>query len=130
MYNKIVLDHFQNPRNLLEMKNPDALGMGASTVCGDVMTLYLKIKDNHIEKATYTTMGCGAAIASGSILTEMLKGKNVSEAKNISSAALVEALGGLPKIKLHCPELALEALHTAITNLELKHAPLKAAPKH
>ncbi len=120
MYNKIVLDHFQNPRNLSEMKNYDAMGMGASPVCGDVMTLYLKLTNDHIEKASYTTMGCGAAIASGSLLTEMLKGKSLAEAKKITSPHLVEALGGLPKIKLHCPELALEAFHMALKDLEMK----------
>lgn len=113
MYNKIVLDHFQNPRNLEAMKNPSATGMGASPVCGDIMTLYLRIDKNKITDATYTTMGCGAAIAAGSLLTEMLKGKTLEEAKALNHNFLVDALGGLPKIKLHCPDLALEALQTA-----------------
>jgi nitrogen fixation protein NifU and related proteins len=120
MYNKIVLDHFQNPRNLEEMKNADATGMGASQICGDVMTLFLQSKNSHIEKASFTTVGCGAAIAAGSLLTEMLKGKTIDEANKISPQTLVEALGGLPKIKLHCPDLAIEALHSALKNLEKK----------
>jgi nitrogen fixation NifU-like protein len=120
MYNPIVLDHFQNPRNLNEMKNPDTTGMGASTVCGDIMTLYLKVKGDKIYDASYTTMGCGAAIAAGSILTELLKGKTIGEADKISPKTLVEALGGLPKIKLHCPDLALEALKMALHQLAIK----------
>jgi nitrogen fixation NifU-like protein len=120
MYNKIVLDHFQNPRNLKEMKSADAIGMGASQVCGDVMTLFLSIKNNRIDTALFKTMGCGAAIASGSILTEMLKGKSLDEAKNLTPAALVEALGGLPKIKLHCPDLAIESLQNALKDFSKK----------
>lgn len=114
MYNKIVLDHFQNPRNLEEMQNPSATGMGASQVCGDVMTLYLKIEGNVIKHASFKTMGCGAAIASGSILTELLKNKTVDEARKLKAQVLVDALGGLPKIKLHCPDLAIEALERAL----------------
>ncbi len=114
MYNKIVLDHFQNPRNLTEMKNADAVGMGANPTCGDVLTLYLKFENNHIKKATFKTMGCGAAIASGSLLTEILPGKTAEEARRIVPQTLVEALGGLPAIKMHCPELAIEALKSAL----------------
>ena len=121
MYNKIVLDHFQNPRNLGEMENPDATGMGASRVCGDVMTLYLKIDKDKIQKATYKTMGCGAAIASGSFLTDHLKGKTISEVQNLQKDTIVKALGGLPKIKMHCTDLALEALSRALENY--KNAP-------
>ncbi len=117
MYNQIVLDHFQNPRNLSDMKNADASGMGASQVCGDVMTLYLRVANGVIQKATYMTMGCGAAIAAGSILTELLKGKSVEDAKKFTAAELVEALGGLPAIKMHCPELVLEALGAALKKI-------------
>ena len=127
MYNKTVLDHFQNPRNLAEMKEPDAVGMGASQVCGDVMTLFLSVGDGRIKDATYKTMGCGAAIASGSILTEMLKGKSLSEAESINKESLVTALGGLPAIKMHCPELAVEALRAAFIDYRRRHeAPSKA----
>ncbi len=120
MYNQTVLDHFQNPRNLTEMKDPSAVGMGASQACGDIMTLYLSIKDGKVTDASYKTMGCGAAIASGSILTELLKGKSVADAQAISSDTLVKALGGLPAIKMHCPELALEALTAAFKDLALR----------
>lgn len=120
MYNQIILDHFQNPRNLTEMKDAHAMGMGASKICGDVMTLYLKVDNNRIVDASYTTMGCGAAIASGSILTEMLKGKTIEEAKSITHDDLIKALGGLPKIKLHCPDLALEARDLALKDFATK----------
>lgn len=121
MYNKTVLDHFQNPRNLAEMKNPDAVGMGASLVCGDVMTLFLSISGGRVTDATYKTMGCGAAIASGSILTELLKGKSLTEAASFTKETLVTALGGLPAIKMHCPELAMEALRAAFVDFQRRH---------
>ena len=122
MYNKTVLDHFQNPRNLKEPKHHDAMGMGANPVCGDVMTLYLVLKDDRIEDAGFKTMGCGAAIASGSILTEMLKGKTLKEAEAVNQEALLKALGGLPAIKLHCPDLAVEALHAALRDRDRRAA--------
>ncbi len=118
MYNPIVLDHFQNPRNLRELKSPSLTGMGANPICGDVMTLYLNVKDGKIETAAYKTMGCGAAIASGSVLTEMLKGKTIDEARAITPKSLLDALGGLPAIKLHCPELAIEALQNTLKHAE------------
>ena len=114
MYNKIVLDHFQNPRNLSEIKDADAYGIGANPICGDVLKLYLKVKNNKIEKAGFKTMGCGAAIAAGSILTEHLKGKTIEAAQKVKSKKVVELLGGLPPIKLHCPDLAVEALNSAL----------------
>jgi nitrogen fixation protein NifU and related proteins len=122
MYNKIVLDHFQNPRNLTEINNPSAIGMGASQVCGDVMTLYLSVREGRVENASFKTMGCGAAIASGSILTELLKGKSLAEAEKFTADTLVKALGGLPAIKMHCPELAIEALHSAVRDYSLRAA--------
>ncbi|MFN0118399.1 MAG: iron-sulfur cluster assembly scaffold protein [Elusimicrobiota bacterium] len=118
MYNNIVLDHFQNPRNLQEMPNATAFGMGASPICGDILTLYLLIEKGKISKATYKTMGCGAAIASGSLLTELLKGKTVEEATAMTPDFLVKQLGGLPAIKMHCPELTIEALQSALKNLK------------
>jgi nitrogen fixation NifU-like protein len=125
MYNKTVLDHFQNPRNLSEMKNPDAVGMGASQVCGDVMTLFLSISDGRVKDASYKTMGCGAAIASGSILTELLKGKSLKDAESVTKDTLVTALGGLPAIKMHCPELAMEALKSAFADYRRRQEPAK-----
>jgi nitrogen fixation NifU-like protein len=118
MYNKIVLDHFHNPHNLHDMKNADSAGMGASQVCGDIMTLFLKVDSGKIKDASFTTMGCSVAIASGSILTNLLKGKSVEEAEALGPAHLVEALGGLPAIKMHCPELAIEALKSALKKLK------------
>ena len=126
MYNKTVLDHFQNPRNLAEMKAPDAVGMGASQVCGDVMMLFLSIDGDHVKDATFKTMGCGAAIASGSVLTEILKGKTLGDAESISKESLVTALGGLPAIKMHCPELAMEALRAAFADFHRR----KESPKN
>jgi nitrogen fixation NifU-like protein len=120
MYNDIVLDHFQNPRNLVEMKNPSAVGMGASQVCGDIMTLYLKVDHDKISDASFKIMGCGAAIASGSVLTGLLKGKTLDEARALTPAVLLKALGGLPNIKLHCPDLAVEALRRAFKDLDSK----------
>ena len=99
------------------MKNPTATGMGANPTCGDVMTLFLEVHDGKISAAAYKTLGCGAAIASGSILTEMLKGKSIDEARAMTPKVLLDALGGLPKIKLHCPELAIEALTSALSHL-------------
>lgn len=121
MYNSVVLDHFQNPRNLRELKNPTVTGMGANPICGDVMTLFLEIKDGKIVTSSFKTLGCGAAIASGSILTEMLKGKTIEEARAITAQSLVTALGGLPEIKMHCPELALEALKNTLNGMESKN---------
>lgn len=120
MYNNTVLDHFQNPRNLTEMKEPSAVGMGASPVCGDIMTLYLSVKDGKIVDASYKTMGCGAAIASGSIMTEWLKQKSMADAQALTRETLVKAMGGLPAIKMHCPELAIEALHAAFKDLAVR----------
>jgi nitrogen fixation NifU-like protein len=120
MYNAIVLDHFQNPRNLQEMKDPSSSGMGASRVCGDVMTLFLKTNGDRITDASFKIMGCGAAIAAGSVLTGLLKGKSIDEARAMTPKKLLEALGGLPNIKLHCPDLAIEALGAALKNLDAK----------
>ena len=102
------------------MKEPSAVGMGASLVCGDVMTLFLKTNGEKITDASFKIMGCGAAIASGSMLTDMLKGKTLDEARHVTSGVLLKALGGLPSIKLHCPELAVEALGLALKDHDAK----------
>ena len=122
MYNKTVLDHFQNPRNLRELPDASATGMGANPTCGDVMTLYLAAQNGRIREASFKTMGCGAAIASGSILTELLRGKTVEEAERLDPATVTKALGGLPAIKMHCPELAIEALRSALKDLARRTA--------
>ena len=98
----------------MELKDPDAMGMAVSPVCGDVLKLFLKVKNGVITKATFKTAGCGAAIASGSILTELLEGKTLEEAHKVTGQLISEALGGLPAIKMHCPELAVEALKNAL----------------
>ena len=117
-YNKKVLDHFQNPRNMGEMQNPDAEATVGNIQCGDVMKIMLKIKDNKIKDVKFQTMGCAAAIATSSMLTEIAKGKTIDEAKKITNADIVIALGELPPIKVHCSNLGADALKKAIENWE------------
>ena len=113
-YSQKVMEHFQNPRNVGEIENPDGIGHVGNPVCGDIMELYIKVKDNIIVDAKFKTFGCGAAIATSSMVTELVKGKTVDEALKISNRAVAEALGGLPKIKMHCSILAEQALRSAI----------------
>ncbi len=108
------MEHFKNPRNVGEIENPDGIGHVGNPVCGDIMELYIKIDDNIIVDARFKTFGCGAAIATSSMVTEMVKGKSISEALEISNLAVAEALDGLPPIKMHCSALAEEALKLAI----------------
>lgn len=113
-YSKKVQKHFKNPKNVGEIKNPDGVGKVGNPVCGDIMELYIKVKDNVIKNAKFKTFGCGAAIATSSMVTELVKGKTIEEALKISNSAVAEALGGLPPIKMHCSVLAEEALKKAI----------------
>lgn len=113
-YSKKVMDHFKNPRNVGEMENPDGVGHVGNPVCGDIMELYIKVNDGIIIDARFKTFGCGAAIATSSIVTELVKGKNIKEALKISNKAVAEALDGLPPVKMHCSVLAEEALRSAI----------------
>ena len=113
-YGEKVMEHFRNPRNVGEIENPDGIGYVGNPVCGDIMALYIKVKDNVIVDAKFKTFGCGAAIATSSIVTELVKGKTIDEASRISNRAVAEALGGLPPIKMHCSVLAEEALKSAI----------------
>ncbi|MFQ5869619.1 MAG: Fe-S cluster assembly scaffold protein NifU [Candidatus Zixiibacteriota bacterium] len=113
-YSEKVMDHFMNPRNMGEIEDADGVGTVGNPVCGDVMRLYLKIRDGVIVDAKFKTFGCGAAIASSSMLTEMLKGKPIEEAKKISNDAVADALDGLPAVKRHCSVLAEEALEAAL----------------
>jgi nitrogen fixation protein NifU and related proteins len=115
-YSEKVMDHFMNPRNMGEMENPTAVGNVGNPSCGDVMRLYLKIENNKIVDAKFKTFGCGAAIASSSMLTELLKGKSVEDALQVSNDAVTEALGGLPEVKRHCSVMAEEALKAALEN--------------
>jgi nitrogen fixation NifU-like protein len=114
MYSEQVMEHFKNPRNVGEIENPDGIGHVGNAVCGDVMELYIKVEDGIIVDAKFKTFGCGAAIATSSMVTELVTGKRVEEALKISNRAVAEALGGLPAIKMHCSVLAEEALKSAI----------------
>jgi len=116
MYSDKVLDHFFHPRNVGEIENPDGVGQVGNPICGDVMKITLRIKDGKIEDIKFKTFGCGAAIATSSMVTEMVKGLTLEEAKKISNKAVAEALGGLPPQKLHCSNLAADALHAAIND--------------
>ncbi|KTB48266.1 Fe-S cluster assembly scaffold protein NifU [Dehalogenimonas alkenigignens] len=115
-YSPLVIDHVKNPRNIGEMDRPDGVGRVGNPVCGDVMELYIRVKDRIITDASFKTFGCGAAIATSSMVTEMVKGKTVDEALEISNKAVAEALGGLPPVKMHCSVLAEEALKKAVEN--------------
>lgn len=116
MYNEKVMDHFSNPRNVGEI--PDASGVGrvGNPVCGDIMKIFIKVKDNIIEDIKFKTFGCGAAIATSSMVTEMVKGKSIDEALKVNNKQVAEAFGGLPPVKMHCSNLAADALHEAIND--------------
>ena len=120
MYSDKVLDHFKNPRNVGEIKNADGIGSVGNPVCGDMMTMYIKVKDNHIEDIKFKTYGCGAAIATSSMTTELAKGKTLEEAMDITRQSVADALDGLPPVKMHCSNLAADALHEAIKNFKEK----------
>jgi len=122
MYTEKVLDHFQNPRNVGEIEEASGVGMVGNAKCGDIMQIFLKIDDNTgiIEDVKFKTFGCGAAVATSSMATEMIKGKTVDEALQLSNAAVVEALEGLPPAKIHCSVLAEEAVKAAIEDYRKK----------
>ncbi len=127
LYSEKVMEHFRNPRNVGEMDNPDGIGHVGNPVCGDIMELYIKVDDNVISDAKFKTFGCGAAIATSSMVTEMVKGKTIEEALAISNRAVAEALGGLPSVKMHCSVLAEEALKSAIDDYLSKSQKLREA---
>lgn len=114
IYTDIVMDHFMNPRNVGEIENADGVGEVGNAKCGDIMKMYLKIENNIITDVKFETFGCGSAIASSSMATEMIKGKTVKEALGVTNKQVVEALGGLPAHKLHCSVLAEESIKAAI----------------
>ncbi|MHB1394682.1 MAG: Fe-S cluster assembly scaffold protein NifU [Clostridia bacterium] len=114
MYSEKVMDHFSNPRNVGEICNADGVGEVGNAKCGDIMKVYLQIEDNIIKDVKFKTFGCGAAIATSSIATEMIKGKTVDEALQLTNKAVIEALDGLPPAKIHCSVLAEEAVKAAI----------------
>jgi nitrogen fixation protein NifU and related proteins len=119
-YNKNVLDHFKNPRNMGEIESPDAEGTVGNPTCGDVMKITLKIGDDKIKDIKFLTFGCAAAIATSSVLTTLAKGKTIEEAKKLTNKDVADALGDLPKLKFHCSNLAADALQKAIENWESK----------
>jgi len=119
-YNKNVMDHFKNPRNMGEMENPDAEATVGNPQCGDVMKIMLRIRDDRIEDIKFQTMGCVAAIATSSMLTELAKGRSLEEVKKITNLDVAKALGDLPPIKMHCSNLAADALGKAIEDFENK----------
>jgi len=119
-YSEKVMDHFMNPRNMGEIKDADAVGTVGNPACGDVMRLYLKVEDDKISDAKFKTFGCGAAIATSSMATEMIKDKTVEEASKVTNEAVAEALDGLPPNKMHCSVLAQEAIEAAIKNYREK----------
>ena len=121
LYSDKVMDHFRNPRNVGEIPDADGVGEVGNAKCGDIMKMYLKIKDNVIQDVKFETFGCGSAIASSSMATEMIKGKPVSEALTLSNKAVAEALDGLPAHKLHCSVLAEEAIRAAVKDYYDRH---------
>ena len=116
MYSEKVMEHFQNPRNVGVMKDADGVGQVGNPVCGDMMTFYIKVKNNRIDDVKFQTFGCGAAIAVSSMVSEMAMGKTIEEAMKITNKSVAEELDGLPKNKLHCSNLGADALHKAIEN--------------
>jgi nitrogen fixation NifU-like protein len=120
MYSEKVMDHFKNPRNVGEIENPDGVGEVGNPVCGDIMKIFLRIENNIITDAKFKTFGCGAAIASSSMATELIRGKTLEEAWEVSNKAVAEALEGLPPIKMHCSVLAEEGIHNAINDYRKK----------
>ncbi|HAX61784.1 MAG TPA: Fe-S cluster assembly scaffold protein NifU [Elusimicrobia bacterium] len=119
-YSEKVMEHFQNPRNVGEIKDADGIGEVGNPVCGDMMTFYIKVKENKLEDVKFKTFGCGAAIAVSSMVSELAKGKTIDEAIKITNASVAQELGGLPPNKMHCSNLGADALHKAIENYRKK----------
>ncbi len=120
MYSEKVMDHFSNPRNVGEIEKPDGVGQVGNPVCGDVMKLTVKIDNGKIGDVKFKTFGCGAAVATSSMVTELVKGKTIEEALAISNKVVADALDGLPPQKMHCSNLAADALHLAIDDYRTK----------
>ncbi|MDD1677603.1 MAG: Fe-S cluster assembly scaffold protein NifU [Methanomicrobiales archaeon] len=130
MYSEKVMEHFRNPRNVGVIEDADGVGEVGNPVCGDIMKIYLRIENNRITDVKFQTFGCGAAIASSSMATELVKGKTLEEAWEISNRAVAEALEGLPPIKMHCSVLAEEAIHKAINEYRKKQGLEPWAEEH
>jgi nitrogen fixation NifU-like protein len=120
MYSEKVMEHFRNPRNVGEIEDADGIGEVGNASCGDIMKIYLKVENDIIEDVKFQTFGCGSAIATSSMVTEMVMGKTLEEAENVTNKAVAEALDGLPPTKMHCSNLAADALHDAIKNYREK----------
>jgi nitrogen fixation NifU-like protein len=120
MYSEKVMDHFQNPRNAGDMTDPDGVGQVGNPSCGDIMKIFIKVNDDVITDIKFKTFGCGAALATSSMVTEMVKGKTIAEALQVTNKAVAEALDGLPPKKMHCSNLAADALHAAIEDYRQK----------
>ena len=121
MYSEKVMDHFMNPRNVGEIDNADGVGQVGNAKCGDIMKIYLKIEDGIIRDVKFKTFGCGAAVATSSMATELILGKTIEEAQQITNKAVMEALDGLPPAKVHCSVLAEEAIGAALLDYKRKH---------
>jgi len=122
MYTEEVMENFSNPKNVGEIEDADGVGQVGNTTCGDIMKIYIKVKDNIIEDIKFKTFGCGAAIATSSKATELVKGKTIEEAEKLTNKVVADALGGLPGPKMHCSNLAADALHKAIEDYKAKQA--------
>jgi len=132
VYSEKVMDHFMHPRNVGEITDPDGIGEVGNPVCGDMMTFYIKVKDNRLEDIKFKTFGCGAAIAVSSMVSEMAMGKTIEEALTITPKSVADELEGLPKQKFHCSNLGADALHLAIDEYRKKHGmtPLSSPETH
>ncbi len=122
VYSEKVLEHFRNPRNVGELENPDGIGIEGNPVCGDLMEIHIQVEDDRITDIKFKTFGCGSAIATSSMVTELAKGKTLDEALQISRQDVADELDGLPKQKMHCSNLAADALHKAIEDYRKKQA--------
>ena len=120
-YTEQVMDHFMNPRNMGEMEDASGVGTVGNAKCGDIMQMFLKIENDVIVDVKFKTFGCGAAIATSSMATELVKGKTVAEALELTNQAVAEALDGLPPVKMHCSMLAEQAIHAAVEDYQKKH---------
>jgi len=129
MYSEKVMDHFQHPRNVGEIENASGVGTEGNPTCGDLMTIYIKVEDNIITDVKFKTFGCGAAIATSSMITEMAVGKTIEEALEISRNDVADELEGLPPVKMHCSNLAADALRAAIADYKMKEAEKEQAEK-
>ncbi|MBI4297295.1 MAG: Fe-S cluster assembly scaffold protein NifU [Chloroflexi bacterium] len=120
MYSDLVMDHFSHPRNVGSIPDADGVGLVGNPVCGDLMKMFIKVEGDRIVDIKFQTFGCGAAIATSSMVTEMVKGKTLDEAMDVSNQAVAEALGGLPATKMHCSNLAADGVHKAIEDYQSK----------